>query len=284
MSAVMVLGLLVVAAFCLQAEAGGSDGALVDLNLDLKAKIQLHLLNKLDIDVRLLVGEDDEVLEVKAGAVGLLGPVIVKLQALDLLKVKVLLFGKDGKLLTVKGDLTLDLSLVAKVVLGDVKEVKIDLVEELIGEDGKLIKVIVDLKVIAAIEIELGKPAGPVVDVDALVKVGVENKLKDINVRLVVKAGALVNVNAGGVGVVGPVAVKLKVLDLLRVQLFLFGKDGKVLAVKGNLLLNLRVLAKVVVGVKELVVSVVEELVGKDGKLIKVYVEATLVAVIDLGH
>jgi len=283
----MVLGLLVVAAFCLQAEAGDSDSGTEGLvKVDLDAVLKLHLVSKLSVDVRLLVGEKGEVVDVKAGAEGLLGPVTVKLQALDLLKVQVFLFGKDGTLLKVKGDIILDLSVVAKVVL-DVKEVTIDLAEELVGEDGKLIKLIVGAKVIAVIEIELGEPAGPVVDVDALVKLSLVNKLKDIDVRVVVKVGEVLNVKAGAVAVLGPVAVKLKVLDLLRVQVFLFGKDGKLLAVKARVFLNLKVLAKVVVGVKELVVEVVEELVGADGKLIKLIVDAHVIAVIELpgkGH
>ena len=135
-SAVMVLGFLVVAAFCMT-EASASK-SMDDL---LEAKVKISLLNKCSQDVRLIVGVG-KVLDCKKGKLAVLGPVKVKLQALNLLKLELFVFDKNGKLLKVKGAVNVNLGLLAKLIKG-VKELVLEVVEEVVaGVEGKVIKLL----------------------------------------------------------------------------------------------------------------------------------------------
>ncbi|KAG0589008.1 hypothetical protein KC19_2G285200 [Ceratodon purpureus] len=135
-SAVMVLGFLVVAAFCMT-EASASK-SMDDL---LEAKVKISLLNKCSQDVRLIVGVG-KVLDCKKGKLAVLGPVKVKLQALNLLKLELFVFDKKGKLLKVKGAVNVNLGLLAKLIKG-VKELVLEVVEEVVaGVEGKVIKLL----------------------------------------------------------------------------------------------------------------------------------------------
>lgn len=64
--------------------------------------------------------------------------------------------------------------------------------------------------------------------------------------------------------------VKLQALNLLKLELFVFDKSGKLLKVKAVVNVNMGLMSKLIKGVKELVPEVVEEVVvGVEGKVIK---------------
>jgi hypothetical protein len=147
-SAVVVLGFLVVAAFCVaEASATKTKGGL------LEALVKVSLQNKCKEDVRLVVGVG-KVLDCKKGKVAVLGPVKLQLVALNLLKLELFVFGKNGKLLKVKAVVNVNLGLLGKVIKGVTELVLV--VEEVVeGVESKLIKLLSDTKVIAQITVKL---------------------------------------------------------------------------------------------------------------------------------
>ena len=103
---------------------------------------------------------------------------------------------------------------------------------------------------------------------EALVKVSVQNKCKE-DVRLVVGVGKVLDCKKGKVAVLGPVKLQLVALNLLKLELFVFDKNGKLLKVKAVVNVNLGLLGKVIKGVTELVLVVKEVEDGLESKLIK---------------
>jgi hypothetical protein len=71
------------------------------------------------------------------------------------------------------------------------------------------------------------------------------------------------------VAVLGPVKLQLVALNLLKLELFVFDKNGKLLKVKAVVNVNLGLLGKVIKGVTELVLVVKEVEEGVESKLIK---------------
>lgn len=72
----------------------------------------------------------------------MLGPVTVKLQALNLLRLHLFVFDKSGKLLKVKAVVNVNLGLMSKLIKG-VKELVPEVVEEVVvGVEGKVIKLL----------------------------------------------------------------------------------------------------------------------------------------------
>jgi len=94
---------------------------------------------------------------------------------------------------------------------------------------------------------------------DAIVKVTLNNKCS-YPALLVVGVGKHLTCKNGDLVVVGPIIVKVTVKGLLKLQLFLFGKDGKLLKVKISVKLDLKVVGK------DLYFDLVEEIVG--GKIL----------------
>ncbi|KAG0611301.1 hypothetical protein M758_7G130300 [Ceratodon purpureus] len=148
-SAVLVLGFLVVAAFCMtEASAMKPKGGLLDVDVLIK------LNNKCQEDVRLVVGVG-KVLDCKKGQLAVLGPVTVKLEALNLLKLQLFVFDKNGKLLKVKAVLNVNLGLLGKLIEG-VTELVLDVVEEVVeGVEGKVIKLLCGNKVLVHLLVEV---------------------------------------------------------------------------------------------------------------------------------
>lgn len=146
-SAILVLGFLAVAAFSMGEAAAAKAGPL-------SAVVKVSLFDKCSEDLRLVVSVGN-VLDCKKGSLAVLGPVAVKLEALNLLKVQLFVFDKNGKLLKVKAVVKIDLGVLGTLVNGIV-DVALDAVEELVeGAESKLIKLFCGNVLLASLVIDL---------------------------------------------------------------------------------------------------------------------------------
>jgi hypothetical protein len=126
--ALPLLGLLLLAAaLCVaQADAAG-------------VQVQVQVKNKCAQDVRLVLGVvKGKVLEVKAGALAVLGPVEVDVRLGNILKVDLFVRDGRGRLLKVKVTALIDLAVVARLVDG----VRVCILEVVENKKGKVLELV----------------------------------------------------------------------------------------------------------------------------------------------